>query len=312
MKRSLLFLLVLWQINIAIAQTNVYHPFPSTSAIWNVSYQDYWFYDCREYSYSITGDTIINSITYHKIWKQGKSMLMVDNTPSPIPLCTNQLTSTYSYYAGAIREVLPQKKIYFILPSSTVDSLLYDFTLNVGDTIKGYFNPNVAPIVVESIDSILIGTQYRKRWNIPSVCGWGGATPRVIEGIGSVFGLLELPCGIEKNVRILECFSQNNQTLYPTYDVANGCVLITSIKENEKFVSISIYPNPNNGKFQLKLMNQKSVTLEITDILGNTILKSEIKNETIDIDLSGQSDGIYFVKTIDSKGSFVVKKIVKQ
>jgi hypothetical protein len=111
---------------------------------------------------------------------------------------------------------------------------------------------------------------------------------------------------------VLECFSQNNQTLYPTYDGANGCVLITSIKENEEVVSISIYPNPNNGKFQLKLINQKSVTLEITDILGNTILKSEIKNETTDVDLSGQSNGIYFVKTFDSKGSVVVKKIVKQ
>lgn len=311
MKKSLLVLLLFWQFNIVLAQTSVYHPFPAANAIWNVSYQDYWNYDCREYSYSITGDTLINSAIYHKIWKQGKSLLMVDNPPSPIPVCTNQLVSTFSYYAGAIREDLSQRKIYFILPSFSVDSLLYDFTLNAGDTIKGYFN-SYAPIVIESVDSILIGTQYRKRWNIPSDCGWGGTTPRIIEGIGSVFGLLELPCGIEKNVRILECFSQNSQSLYPTYDAANGCALITSVKEKEEFAGISVYPNPSNGKFQLKSTNQKFVLLEITDVLGNIILKKQTQQETTDIDLSEHPNGIYFIKTADSKGNYLAKKIVKQ
>jgi hypothetical protein len=311
MKKNILFLFVLFQCGFTQAQTTVYHSFPNDSAVWNVSYQDYWNYDCRNYSYSIIGDTIINSTTYHKIWEQGESFLMKDIPPQPIPTCTNQILGTYSRYSGAIRENISQRKIYFLPPTYTVESLLYDFTLNVGDTIKGYFN-TYAPIVIQSIDSILIGSQYRKRWNIPPMCGWGGPAPRIIEGIGSVFGLLELPCGIEKNSRTLECFSQNNRTLYPNYDATTGCVILTTVIEKEDIKNISIFPNPSNGKFQLTLNNLKLNTFEITDVLGNIILRSEIKNETTEIDLSDRSTGIYFVRISNSKGNFVVKKIVKQ
>lgn len=312
MKKFLFFLLIVWQINALEAQTNVYHPFPAANAIWNVSYQDYWNYNCQNYSCSIPDDTIIGSVTYHKIWKQGKSLLMIDNSPNPLPVCTNQITSTYSYYAGAIREDLPQKKIYFLQPSSTTEQLLYDFTLNVGDTIKGYFSSNFPPpLIIQYIDSTLIGTQYRKTWHIDPSNGWGGM-PQIIEGIGSIYGLLGTPYTYEKTWIVLECFSQNDQTLYPSYNAANGCALITSVKEKNEFEGISVYPNPTSGKFQLKFNNQKIVLLEITDVLGKIILKKQLEKETTNIDLSAHPNGIYFVKAFDSKGNFVMKKIVKQ
>lgn len=313
MKKLFLFFLIFLQTAISFAQTNVYHPFPSDSAVWNVSYEDYWNYDCLKYSYSITGDTAINSVTYHKIWQQGERFFMQTNSgPGPQVFCTNQLTGTYSRYKGAIREDIVQKKVYFLPPSLSRDTLLYDFTLNVGDTVKGYF-AMYDPIVIKSVDSTLIGMQYRKTWNIDPMCGWGGPTPRIIEGVGSIFGLLELPCGIEKSSRTLLCFSENNKTLYPNYNGSSACTIINSVTEKENIKNVvQIFPNPSNGKFQLTLNFLKGSTFEIMDVLGNTILKSEIKNETTEMDLSDYKSGIYFVRITDSKGNFVVKKIIKE
>jgi len=314
MKTFLLFIICLLQLNRFEAQTNVYHPFPSdNSAVWNVSYVDYWFIECRKYSYSITGDTTINGLAYHKIGKQGQEYVMDYYQGNPnIPYCTNQVTQNFNYYSGAIREDLVQKKIYFIEPTLSIESVLYDFTLNVGDTIKGYFSSGPPSLVILSIDSILIGTQFRKIWNIDPSNGWGG-TPQIIEGIGSIYGLLEVPYVIEKRSRALECFSENNQTLYPSYNATSGCNLLTSTKEVDGTKKLlSLFPNPNNGKFELIVNSQKINFLEITDVLGNLILKSEINKEATVIDLSDKLNGIYFVKISDSTGNVVVKKIVKQ
>ncbi|MBK6397641.1 MAG: hypothetical protein IPF75_05100 [Bacteroidetes bacterium] len=47
--------------------------------------------------------------------------------------------------------------------------MLYDFNLEVGDTVHGYlgswlFSNNLD--TVTAIDSILVGNSYRKRWSI--------------------------------------------------------------------------------------------------------------------------------------------------
>lgn len=312
MKSIFLFIICLWQLNSVEAQTNVYHPFPSDSATWNVGNLDIWFGWCYKYSYSFTGDTIVNNTSYHKIWKQGQEFLVVHPPGSPdwYYTCSNQVIGNFSYYVGAIREDISQKKIYFLQPNDSTETLLYDFTLNVGDTIKGYFGDY--HLVILSLDSTLVGTQYRKTWNIDPSSGWGG-TPHIVEGVGCLYGLLEAPYAFEKSSIALECFSVNNQSLYPTYNATEGCNLLTSIKDkNEIKNMLSIFPNPSNGKFEIIVNNQKINTIEISDILGNLILKSEINKESALIDLSDKLNGVYLARITNSIGNIVVKKIVKQ
>lgn len=78
-----------------------------------------------------------------------------------------------SYGGGLIRNDTSTKKVYTIGP----DSLLYDFSLNVGDSVKLKYCSSGK--VITTIDSVLVGTGYRKRFIF-----YNGN--QMIEGIGHV------------------------------------------------------------------------------------------------------------------------------
>jgi len=87
-------------------------------------------------------------------------------------------------------------------------------------------------------------------------------------------------------------------------------LLTTSVNDFSSHLNFSIYPNPSSGKFQLAVGNIQLAKIQITDVLGNEIYKSiDSKKE---IDLSGNSKGIYFIKVSDENGNFGVGKIVLQ
>lgn len=158
MKKILLLLLIVLHYNSSIAQTSKYIPFPSSNAIWNV-YAMFPFYGhCESYGYTFNGDTTINNMTYHKIRKQSLYFYLKSGDPNPPnsgATCTNIITSSSDSYAGAIREVVAKKKIYFLPPNKAEDTLLYDFNLKVGDSVKTY-NSIWAKLQVESIDSVFV------------------------------------------------------------------------------------------------------------------------------------------------------------
>jgi Pregnancy-associated plasma protein-A/Secretion system C-terminal sorting domain len=82
---------------------------------------------------------------------------------------------------------------------------------------------------------------------------------------------------------------------------------------NEKSPSLLIAPNPTTGIINLKIkgVNERKATLEVTDVLGCLIHKQMVDSDWIDVNLSNQAAGIYFV-TLRVNGFQTVKKIVKE
>lgn len=76
-------------------------------------------------------------------------------------------------------------------------------------------------------------------------------------------------------------------------------------RKNEK---IKVFPNPSNGKISIETENILQV--EIININGQLIKKIKCDNNYINVDLSKQTDGIYFVKIITDTET-IMKKIVK-
>ena len=133
---------VAFALTVAHGQTNVYHPFPTDSAVWfyitsNLSGNQYDYYQWL-------GDTIINSVSYKKESRK-------------------QNSSSYSYIGG-IRQDIPNEKIYKIDLSGVEKDISINQYLNVGDTLPFAILPGDTSIIT-SIDSVQIGANYHKRYN---------------------------------------------------------------------------------------------------------------------------------------------------
>ena len=101
---------------------------------------------------------------------------------------------------------------------------------------------------------------------------------------------------------------------------ANGCSTTsdstTSINELSIISSqLSIYPNPFNNTIYLKIsaaaLNVNEWHLELTDVLGRTLLTMPSLNYSNEIDLSDLSTGMYFI-TVTNNTARAVLPMVKQ
>lgn len=74
-------------------------------------------------------------------------------------------------------------------------------------------------------------------------------------------------------------------------------------------LEFKIYPNPNSGKFTIKLLQKdnKDNFLQITDIQGNIIRKQKLVDNEVQIDISDARPGIYFVNVMSGKRIFNYK-----
>ena len=95
-----------------------YIAFPKDSAFWIEDVlQECWHgtMELKHYEYSFSGDTIINLKSYKKIFLNGYGPCYGGG------------------YVGALFDDTISGKVFIIPPRDSVENLLYDFTMNVGD-----------------------------------------------------------------------------------------------------------------------------------------------------------------------------------
>jgi hypothetical protein len=276
-----------------------YVPFPDSNAIWN---NRFWNQSVTEYTrLGLMGDTVINSVPYHKLYQLNDSVLSITN----------------AVYYGAMRE--QGKKIYFRYYNCQYEFLLYDFTKNVGDTIYNIFcEDNLFSCdsindtaVITSIDSILIESNYRKVFHFES----SFSTPVWIEGIGSTSGLINplVPAVTCICSWDLVCFKQNNEEVYlnPNF---NSCFPPTvGINENigSLFYEINISPNPASGKITIVSPEDQPLNLSVYNIVGELILHRALYNSTEEINISSLAKGVYIIN-VSAKDWVGQRKLVKE
>ncbi len=307
MKKLILFILILSAIAVK-SQTNIYHPFPDSAAFWNIEYSSGYGSDSYDENYSITfsGDTIINSTAYHKL------------VAPKIKYFSHSGANGYStgwdsgYYAGSIRQDTALRTVYFVPPNDSIEWLLYDFNLEVGDTLKGYLvDGSPIPYIVQVVDSELIDNTYRKIW------GGLGNPIYIIEGIGAIFNGL-----IEKFVDMnpvysqrytIQCFAQMDSTIYPESASGLTCELITNTYEkNKQTSSIALTPNPFSTYATVQLSPQFSNSeMYIYNQLGVLVDNEKIIQElTHHFNRKNLTSGIYFMQFMNNKGEAATLKFV--
>ncbi|MGB3946684.1 MAG: T9SS type A sorting domain-containing protein [Bacteroidia bacterium] len=89
------------------------------------------------------------------------------------------------------------------------------------------------------------------------------------------------------------------------------CIGSTGIKEQKFLSQLTIYPNPSNSIFNIKLPNQQGFSLSVTDITGRTVYTNKNATDIITIDARGFSTGVYFIKAINQR-TVLTGKLVKE
>ena len=72
---------------------------------------------------------------------------------------------------------------------------------------------------------------------------------------------------------------------------------------------LSISPNPSTGHFSIS-SPEKIASVEIFDVLGNSIAKWKVDTENFDADISNRTKGIYFVKVTGMNGHLYTQKLI--
>jgi len=86
------------------------------------------------------------------------------------------------------------------------------------------------------------------------------------------------------------------------------CQGIPTIPYSKK---ILVYPNPNSGSFYIALSEIMSGRIDITDLSGRVLVSHEINAESIQVNLNGFANGMYYVQLVSASSSEVVK-IIKE
>lgn len=283
-----------------------YVPFPTKNVNWNVFYAG----TCSETPpdtvlilYTIHGDTTINEIQYSK--------LCIESGDTANPKIQG---------IGGLRE--SNRKVYYLGQTiigggNDEEYLLYDFTKQIGDTIKHDSYGGFTSVVLD-IDSVLIGENYRKRYKVDN--HWFYQNPDyIIEGIGSVKnGLLghisDIPtCGSHYWEHI--CFRENGIVKYlnPSFSDCFPSNLLTGIAQLDYETDFEIYPNPFTNELQIEnKLNYQDLTFKLIDINGKTLIKKSINNVKVTFDLNINS-GLYNALIIDNNGNILmIKKVIKK
>lgn len=251
------------------------------------------------YQFQFNGDTIINSSVYKKVYKSG----WVDST---LIQC---YTGTPFGYQGALRDDSLQKKVFLIRPGNTTEDLVYDFNLNVGDTVRTILYDSLAgcpDIIIGYIDSVFINGTWHTRWNTTNI-GCFAVGAMYVEGIGSLFGLLDYYIEFEGGPDLI-CINNNGTIVYPNQGTTCSLVGLTESYE-EKLCSIELIENQISITFNKNGRDCSQVYFKIYDTYGREIVSEELCDNYL-LNKINLNKGLLLIKFFNSNKIIQVNKIV--
>ncbi|MBS7230707.1 CotH kinase family protein [Flavobacterium psychroterrae] len=74
----------------------------------------------------------------------------------------------------------------------------------------------------------------------------------------------------------------------------------------------TVYPNPTSDFINISLLDTGNHTIFLYDSMGKLILKNSFESNQYQFSIKDLSNGIYYLKTIDSENKIDVKSIIKQ
>lgn len=250
--------------------------------------------------------------------------------------------TTWNCLLGFVREDTAARKVYFLDDTSSTERLLYDFSMQPGDTMTLQFNPGYYTSGVYTLDSIRIVNIHagpRRAFYLSNHATSWAPKMTWIESVGCPtemfypyfdnFSMSAIfsSCPGEQHTfsQFLSCFYHDSK-IYDdncAYQVAvaasgNGATVIDScdyyyftggIHDLQAGLSFGLQPNPAIGQTLLQIESLESQDAELTvyDLTGREMLNGEkmhvVKgSNSITLDVSVLPPGSYLVSLRTAKG----------
>ena len=280
-------------------QAQDYKPLVEDGKQWNVLFSYPWSPPEPQSKYTdiykIEGDTLLDGVSYKVMYTTRNEDLTGWN------------------FCGVIREN-EDKQVFYRRYGSPDEEMLYDFSMEVGDTIcmcdYGFYE--CCMVVIEKGETIVNG---EPRQQTLLEYPWGNGEGEVwIEGIGSLYGIINsgslFLMGGSTN---LLCYYEDGDLIWQnTTPGYNECYIINpndpqSIEENETSLSVSVYPNPSKGEVTIE--GVEVAEIKVYNGLGQMVKTFQGSNE---INVSGLAEGIYLLRILDTDGKVYTNKITIQ
>lgn len=136
---------------------------------------------------------------------------------------------------------------------------------------------------------------------------WHGPSPQTTLGLSTTY--LAYTAG---QYTLTAKDINNGCTSSGTYNVFGGCNTVGIYSYSYSDVSVSTFPNPNNGEFTLLIekgsLNSK---LEIYNTLGVLIKAETLSDTKNEIDLQNETNGVYIIRIKENDTIIYTSKILK-
>lgn len=265
--------------------------FTDTSNKWRIAQADWGYYTIINYSFKNT-IVSIGGFDYQ---------LLVSNQHDSILIRTD--SSKQKVYAKVYRGSIQGAGRQYL---DTNEHLLYDFSLQVGDTFKY----KTFAHYVQKIDSTQIGGVWHKVFTLK---GKNQTSPSfdniytVIEGVGCTKGLIYPlgPADFEGSL-MLSCFQTNNSQPQTNpkvdfFDNNTSCYLSVE-EQNHVQKEVQLYPQPASTVVNIQLPSKiQSGSLTMYNPLGQVVISRSIANSELwEIHNPGNMHGMYYYRISDN------------
>jgi hypothetical protein len=102
-------------------------------------------------------------------------------------------------------------------------------------------------------------------------------------------------------------YSVDSNVVYIDTASVTGIKQVTSVNNQ-----VAVYPNPNNGSFNIRLNEYENTNVEVYNTIGQRILVQVLQNNLTQLSLAGFSNGMYQVRILKNSNTVYQTKVVKQ
>ena len=267
----------------------------------------------NEWYYEIENEN--GSITYQYMYQAGDTI--VQDEPTHILVKINTLYDK-DVHEDVTREYVYERDYWW---NKTLEefTVLYDFGAHEGDTWVTKVGTETLTMHVDAEEIVEYEGRFYRMLHVSDpqdlfsgdiVCGIGHLTsffPERLMDNGDGLRVEGLRCYWVEDALVFKLGDEDCDTVYSE---------VHGVEEDGPSTgsgTLAVYPNPTNGvlNVSVRLPQCDSLTAQtyrITNIMGQTVLSGNITAETLQIDVSGLTEGMYFITVGDMTKKFVVNR----